>query len=81
VFSLRDLPEISTVRDVHNQYFRDQELPFSRTRKDASPRFITASLTHRLLAVTVTDHVFVYNFEGSVLAATVLPRRTALRRK
>lgn len=79
VFSFRDLPEISTVRDVHNQYFRDQELPFSLTRKDASPRFVTASLTRRLLAVTVADHVFVYNFEGSVLVATSLPRRAAFK--
>lgn len=76
VFALKDLPEIRTVRDVHNQYFREQDLPFSRSLKDASPRLITASLSPRLLAVTILDHVFVYDFDGNVLLAKSLPRTT-----
>lgn len=79
VFSLKDLPEKGAVREVHNQMYRDQELPFSMSWADARPRLVTASLSRRLLALTVADHVFVYDFDGNVLVAASLPRKTAYK--
>ncbi|MGP4032883.1 hypothetical protein [Pseudarthrobacter sp. 1C304] len=78
-FSLKDLPEKGAVREAHNQLYREQDLPFSMTWADASPRLVTASLSHRLLALTVADHVFFYDFDGNVLMAASLPRKTVYK--
>lgn len=73
VFSFKDLPEIQAMIGARKQYYRELGLPFGFSREDAITKNVTASLTHRLLAVTVIDSVFVYDFDGAVLAALSFP--------